>query len=283
MQQWTIAAAAGIATLCLFASFQGTIVPAFRFVVGYRRGYYASSLEKLHDDESDPNVYVLGEVLLGLGVAGFVYLIFKTPFLSILAFPAGFFIPTILIVKKVQQQFMMFEQQLPDALISISSSVRAGLSLPQAIATNAKDLPSPVRDEFALISKQYDAGLPLDDALTRAARAIGSRNFSLVASALIINRERGGDISDILERLSASLREVFRLEEKIRTETAGARFEGRVMLAVPPFILFMLFMAEPDLVNALFASPIGIVMVLFAVSLMVVAFFWIQKILNKDV
>ena len=103
-----------------------------------------------------------------------------------------------------------------------------------------------------------------------------------MCSALIVNRERGGDLPIILERIASASRELFRLEEKIRTETSGPRFEGRVMMAVPPLVLFMLFLAEPELINTMFTSPIGIAIITLATVLMTVAFVWMQKILNTE-
>jgi tight adherence protein B len=185
--------------------------------------------------------------------------------------------------KKIKARRDRFEYQLPDAVTSISSSVKAGLALAQAVEQVAEKMPPPVSQEFALIVRQYRMGIPLDDALRTAQQRLKSRNFNLVCNALIINRERGGDLSEILERIGTSIRELYRLEEKIRTETAGPRFEARVMLFVPPFILFLFYLAQPELVGKMFRDPIGIVLVIVSIVLIGIAYLWIEKIVNEDI
>lgn len=248
-----------------------------------RRRYYSASLDELQEFEENPAYYFFLEIASMFVVGAVIHVIFGAVVLTLIGAVAGYLVPSVLIRRRVRVRHEKFDLQLPDALTSVASSVRAGLSLPQAIEEVAENLPNPIAQEFALIVRQYKTGLPLDEVLRTVQKRVNSRHFNLVCNALIINRERGGDVVHILERIEASLRELYRLEEKIRTETAGPRFEAQAMMFVPPVILLMFSIVQPELVSQLFRTPIGIVMVLFAAALMFVSFYWIQKIINEDV
>ena len=270
-------------SLAAFCLALPVVVPVARKWLDWRTQYYATCLDRLHKFDDRPVNYVALELVAALGAAGALYALFGAPVFSFIGLIVGALVPTALVRKQMQQRRENLEKQFPDALLSLSSSVRAGLSLAQAIEQVAGDMPAPVGQEFALISRQYGAGVPLDEVLRMGQQRLASRHFNLITSALIVNRERGGDVSEILERIASSLREIYRLEEKIRTETSAPRFEGRIMLFVPPFVLLMLHTVQPELVNSMFYSLSGIIMLMIAAGLMIVAFFWIQKIVSEDI
>lgn len=248
-----------------------------------RRLYYAERLDKLQRFDESPAQYMLMEWISAFIGAALLYFLFDAVLFGIIGGILGFLVPCDLMRRHMYARHDKLVQQLPDALLSMSSSIRAGLALSQAIEQVGDEFPAPVGQEFQLLARQNKAGVPLDDGLRSMQRRLNSRHVTLVCNALTINREHGGDITVILERIASSLRELYRLEEKIKVETAGARFQAQAMIFVPPLVLFMLSTVQPELVQKMFRSPIGIVMVLIAVTLMVVAYLWIQKILREDI
>ncbi len=260
-----------------------TLMPVITGFSERRKEHYASNLDSLHEFRANPMHYLAMEIICACAIAAILYVIFDAFVFGIIGFAVGYLIPNVMIQRRVQDRRHQLEAQLPDALTALSSAVRAGLSLAQSMEQVAERLPPPVKQEFALISRQYAAGSPLEEALSVVQRRLQSRHFNLICSALTINLHRGGDLTEILERIATSLRELHRMEEKMRVETAGPRFEAKVMLLVPPFVLVMFYLAQPDLVGKMFHTPVGIVMVLIAAALMFIAFLWIQKILSEDI
>lgn len=272
----------GIALFLFVLSVPNAVVPLARRFFYWRRRYYAVVLDRLQEFDENPSVYVGYEFLSGIAIGAMVHMVLWAPFMSLLGFSVGYLLPGFVMSKREMNRRERLEYQLPDAMTTLASSVRAGLSLPNAIGETARKMPAPLSQEFALIHREYESGMPLNDVLKSASARLASRQFNLMSSALVINRERGGDITDILERIGASLRELYRLEQKLKTETAGARLEGIIMLFVPPVVLTMFYFAQPDLVNTLFTTPIGIVIAIIATAFMVAAYYWIQKIVNED-
>lgn len=244
---------------------------------------YKDKLDFLQEFQGNPAIYVVAEIALALAGGTALYAFFRATVFGVIGFGVGAIVPSMNMKKRVQMRRERLELQLPDAITAISSSVQAGLALPSAIEEAADKLSGPIGQELSLLSRQYKTGLPLDDVLRLAQKRLKSRHFNLISSALIINRERGGDLVQILDRLGTSLREIYRLEAKIRTETAGPRFEGKVMLLVPPFVLVMLHFAMPEAVNEMFHSLLGIVITIVAALLMVVAYFWMRGIVEEEV
>jgi tight adherence protein B len=273
----------GISLTILFAVAPAVFREQLDRVARRRSEHYALELDALRDFEQNPVYYFVMEVCCAFTAALVLYLLFDALVFVVIGLLIGFTVPGTILRRRIRARKIKFEQQLPDALVSISSSVRAGLSLAQAMQQATDKMPAPVSQEFALISRQYNTGVSLDQALRRSRDRLNSKSFNLIASALLIARERGGEITQTLESIAYSLREINRLEEKIRTETAGPRFEAQVMMLVPPAILFVFSIVQPDLVDKMFHSSIGITMLLFATALMIIAHYWIQKITNEDI
>lgn len=270
-----------IALFCIASPY--TVAPLLRKFWRHRLRLYSDSLDSLQEFDGNPTVYVIAEILCALAAGIALYAFFQATVFGLIGLGIGFIVPGMHMRKRLQTRREKLELQFPDAITAISSSVQAGLSLPQAIEEAGDKLGAPVGQELSLISRQYKSGLPLDEALRLAQGRLKSRHFNLISSALIISRERGGDLVQVLERIAASLREIYRLEAKIRTETAGPRFEGRIMLFVPAFVLALLHFVMREAVSMMFHTLFGVVITIVAVALMVVAYLWIRRIVGEEV
>lgn len=182
-----------------------------------------------------------------------------------------------------KQRLAKFNEQLEDALISMSSALKAGFSITQALENVASERRHPISFEFTLLLQELRLGVQFDTALRKMADRIGSQDFELVAVAIITARQTGGELTNILEELSGVIRERMRIMQRVRALTAQGRMQAWLIASVPFVLLFAMTRLAPDLMDEFLGSVVGVV-VLFAVVVMVVSgFLWIRKITTIDV
>jgi len=182
-----------------------------------------------------------------------------------------------------KQRLAKFNEQLEDALISMSSALKAGFSITQALENVASERRHPISFEFTLLLQELRLGVQFDTALRKMADRIGSQDFELVAVAIITARQTGGELTNILEELSGVIRERMRIMHRVRALTAQGRMQAWLIASVPFVLLFAMTRLAPDLMDEFLGSAVGVV-VLFSVVVMVVSgFLWIRKITTIDV
>jgi tight adherence protein B len=175
------------------------------------------------------------------------------------------------------------DRQIPDAVQSLANSLKAGASLLQALGEVAAGGPSPIREEFRLILEEYHLGAPLDRALDDARRRLGNRNLDLAFAALLVGRETGGNLPLVLERTAAAIRELWRLEEEVRTRTAEGRLSAKVLGVMPAVILVLYALIDPGAIGSLFTHPAGVATLALGTILAVVGLVWSWRIARIDV
>ncbi len=148
-------------------------------------------------------------------------------------------------------------RQLPGALLSLASSIRAGLSLPQAIRAAGNSLPRPLGPYFTLMDEEISRGATLDETLSGFARRVSLPEVRMMAAGLKIARVSGGSIAPLLDQLAAAMRERESLRGRIRSLTAQGRLSGWVVGSIPPVLLLAIWMIDPEFVRPLLATPIG--------------------------
>jgi tight adherence protein B len=177
----------------------------------------------------------------------------------------------------------LFEARFVDAIVGLSNGLKAGMSLPQALEQVARDTDGPVSEEFKHILSEYALGKTIDQAFEDAAPRIDSRNFDLVKLAFRVGKQRGGNLSEVFEKIAASIREIWRLEEHIRTVSTEGRSSARFMTMMPPIFLVLLWVMDAKAMTLLFTDPLGIGILTVVVIINVMAHLWIRKILDVDV
>ena len=195
----------------------------------------------------------------------------------------GAVLPPITVRLLKARRLYRLEEQLVDGIQTLSSGVRAGLNLIQSIELLVHSRVRPISEEFAHLHREYEHGVPLEQAMQNAAQRIGSSNYRLLFAALLTHRERGGDLGETLERIADSIREIHRLEKRIETLTAPGRTQARWMGAMPAIILLILWWIDRADVEALFREDAGKLILFAIVALNVVGFLWIRKIVSIDV
>ena len=183
----------------------------------------------------------------------------------------------------IKQRGIRFEHQLVDALTGLANSLKAGLSLPQAVKQVATDSPAPTSQEFGQVVHEYSLGKTIEQAFEDTGERVRSRNFDLAVAAFRVGKERGGNVAETFEKIADSIREIDRLEEHIKTVTTEGRSSARFMTFMPAVFLVLLYVMDPESTTLLFTDTIGLVILSFVIVLNLIGHFWIQRILAVDV
>lgn len=182
-----------------------------------------------------------------------------------------------------KKRMRLLELQLPDALLMVAGSMRAGAALTVALESMVSESQPPIGQEFELLLREQRVGVDFDTALRNMEGRIPLQDFTMVISALRISREVGGNLADILESLADTLRRKHTMEGKIDALTAQGRMQGIVMTLLPVFLILVLRFMEPDAMAPLFNTLYGWG-VLGVVGVMeIIGYFFISKIVNIDV
>ena len=176
-----------------------------------------------------------------------------------------------------------FNEQLEDALLAMSSSLKAGFSINQALDAVAKENRSPISYEFTLLTQELRLGVPFDDALLKMSNRLRCPDFELVAIAIITARQTGGELTSILERLASVIRERVRIMQKIDSLTALGRMQAWIIGAMPFFLFFAMLYISPDMMNSFFSSPVGLLILLGVLIMDSAGFLVIRKITKIDI
>jgi tight adherence protein B len=205
--------------------------------------------------------------------------IFISGSLAIGAFP----LPRIYLRIKKKQRLVMFNEQLEDALTSMSSALKAGFSINQALETVAQDNRRPISVEFRLLVQEIRLGVHLETALHNMEERMQSDDLELVSTAIITARQTGGELTVIFERLAGVIRERSRIQGKIRSLTAQGRLQAIIVAAMPYMLMLAMSYIAPQMMSMFFNSLIGILMIVGVTILVIIGFLVIQKITTIDI
>ena len=195
----------------------------------------------------------------------------------------GLFMPRWTLSFLKQRRRRKFNLQLVDTLVSMSNALKAGFSITQTFETIVKDGENPIAQEFDMFLQQTRMGVNFSDALTQLEQRVGSDDMTLVAMAIETARKTGGNLTEIFEKISATIRERIRIENRIRTLTAQGRLQGLVVGAMPLIIGIALTLVDPRTMMPFFHSPFGMGIIVGALVLVTCGGLLIRKIVNIDV
>jgi len=192
-------------------------------------------------------------------------------------------IPGIVISVRRQRRFLHFEEQFPDSMDLLARAVRAGHAFTTGLEMIGNEMSKPVSEEFRRVYEQQNLGLPLRDALQNLVKRMPLPDVRIFVTALMIQRESGGNLAEILDNLSAVIRERFKLMRQIRVYTAQGRLSLIILTIMPPFFLVMSYLMKPDYIMPLFTEPEGHRLLIYGIVLQVIGFFVIRKIVQPKV
>lgn len=227
--------------------------------------------------------FVLLIIFIGFLVAFATAFVLHQPLFALpaglLAAPAPIFYARHRKMRRVRQ----FERQFPDALDMLSGALRAGLAFTGAIQVVADESPDPVAKEFRVLFEENRLGLDMKEGLKKLAARIDSTELRLFVTAVILQRETGGNLAEVLDGTAAVIRDRFRILGDVRSLTAQARLSGMVLMVLPLAMAGFISVAAPDYLKGLLADPLGRYLAVAAVTLQVVGFLIMRRIVNIKV
>lgn len=220
-------------------------------------------------------------VLVAAAVLGFLFLGSVSG--AAICCAAGLFLPKLLFRFYRARRVRQFRDQMPDAIMLVSGALRAGASLSSALAQMVEEMKPPVSQEFDLFLREQRLGVPFETALDSFEQRMPVEEMLLLAAALRVSRETGGNLAETLERLAETLRSKLTIEGKIRALTAQGKLQGIVVGLLPVMLILVLHKMEPEAMSLLFHAWYGWATLVFIVVMEVIGALIIRKIVNIDV
>lgn len=220
-----------------------------------------------------------------VAVAFIAYLI--QPFIAsaLIGAVIGFFLPRFYVKRQQTVRLIKFNDQLSDMLNLMVNGLRAGYSTMQALEAVSRELPVPICDEFRRVVQEMQIGIPMEKSLENLLRRIPSEDLDFVVTAINVQREVGGNLSEILDTISFTIRERVRIKGEIRVMTASVRTSGAVLSLIPVFLSLALWFVSPEYIGSFFArGPLcGWLAVGVIVSMIASGYFVMMKIADIEV
>jgi tight adherence protein B len=204
---------------------------------------------------------VMGSALVGLAAGGF-----------------GGYIPFMVLSSKRNRRQRTLALQLPEALDFLSRVLRAGHSFSTGVQMMGEELPQPLAAEFRKAYDQHSLGQSLEDSLKEMAKRIESTDFAFFITAVLIQRQTGGDLSEVLKNISGMIRQRIRLQQHVKAKTAEGRFTGYILVAFPAIMFVLAYALNPSYAGVLLHTSTGQIMLGIAFGLQMLGLFCIRKI-----
>ena len=225
-----------------------------------------------------------------LFILGFFLSALQSPLALLIGMLIGFMLPRFWLNRRKNGRLNAFNKQLPDTITLIANALRAGSSFLQAIELVVRESRPPISVEFSCVIREVNLGLPFEQALENMVRRVRSDDLELMATAISIQHQVGGNLAEILDSIAYTIRERIRIKGEIRTLTAQQRLSGYVVGFLPIGLAGFLFIAAPGFMDPMFANPpaiaglpAGVVILLFGGFMMLIGFMLIRKIVDIEV
>lgn len=214
---------------------------------------------------------------------GYVLSLFFIPILPVQLVTAGVFaaLPWGRIAFARRRRMKAFEKALPHAIDMMARSLRAGHSTAGAIEIMAQGAPEPACSEFSEVFRQQNFGLPLRDALMQLLDRMPSQDLRVLVTAIIVQRETGGNLVEVLDRTAHVIRERQRIQGEIRVQTAQGRLTGWILTALPVVVMLLINVMDPGYSKPLLHEPVGHKLLLLCLCLILLGGFFINRIINS--
>lgn len=229
----------------------------------------------------------VGVVLLGCAFAGMVAFVItmavsKLPWLAVLVAALVASLPYMYVRHAATRRVRLFEEQFPQAVDLIAISLRAGHAFTTGLLMVAEDVPEPLGAEFRLMHDQQNYGKPLPTVLKELADRVPLLDVRIFVTAVLTQRETGGNLAEVLDKLSALIRERFTIRRQVKVVSAHGRATGWVLIALPPVVAMILLFMSPEHILTLVRDPIGVQLTAGAVVMQIIGTVAIRRIVNIE-
>jgi tight adherence protein B len=202
---------------------------------------------------------------------------------AILAAFFGAILPYAVVRRKRGKRLYAFEEQLPEAIDLLGRAIRAGHPLTAGMKMVADETSEPISSEFRRTHEENRFGLPFEDALLAMADRVSIVDVRILTTAILIQREVGGNLAEVLDNLANVIRVRFTIRRQLRVYTAQGRFSGYVLALLPIAVGTAIYHLNPSYMKLLFTDPMGKLMLLTAVVFQIIGFLWIRKIVDIEI
>lgn len=231
------------------------------------------------DSPITPEVFcIVSAVLAAMGAVGSVVGGLPLPLAPLCAATGGL-LPFAWLLYCRSKRFKKFAAQLPNAMELIARALRSGHSLASAMKVVVDELPPPISKEFGIAYEEQNLGIPIEESLRNLYERVPNMDYKFFATAVIIQRQSGGDLAEILDKIGHIIRERFRIMGQVQALTGEGRISGIVLMALPIVLFFAVWRLNPDYIMLLFTDELGRKMIAVAVVLQILGAIAIKKII----
>jgi len=221
--------------------------------------------------------------LSGVGATLIAYVFGKRVEGAWIALLIGFIIPYSYASIRRNKRFEKFEELFPQAIDTLARAVRAGHAFTTALEMITNEVAEPVSSEFRQLYEEQKFGMPVRDALMNLTDRVPLVDVKFFVTAVMLQRETGGNLAEILDNLSYVIRERFKIQRQVRVYTAQGRLTMALLMGMPPIIVTMMLVLNPSFIRPLFSDPIGHTLLVLGITLQTVGYFVIRKIIRIQV
>ncbi len=230
-----------------------------------------------------PGKLLLVSAVLAMGAGLMAYYMYRNPLLTPVAGVVGGLLPLGFVAFMRRRRLRDFEKNFPEAIDLLGRAIRAGHALSTGMEMIGKELPEPVAGEFRVTFEEMNFGLPFKDALLNLSERVPLIDVRFFVSALLVQKETGGNLAEILDSLSKVIRERFKIYGEVRTRTAQGRLTAGILIALPPMMMLALGILNPPYVRILFTDAWGPYMLAIAAILQIIGSAILWKIVHIEV
>jgi tight adherence protein B len=259
-------------------------VPAFDAILTRSRARFRTIEELL--DQSGTGMQLGTFLLISLACGALAALaVVNATGMLLAAIPAGLFaatLPTTALRKKGEYRVRKFEEQFPEALALMSRALKAGHTFTTGLQMVSEEMPKPIGPEFKLLFDEQNYGRALPDALKEFARRIPLLDARFFVTAVLIQRDAGGNLAEVLDNIAVVIRDRFKVKRQIQVVSAHARISGWVLIGVPPTLAAVLFTINPQHLKTLTDSSLGVQLIITGIVLQVIGSLIVRKLIQIE-
>lgn len=230
-----------------------------------------------------PEEFAIGSTCTAAAIFFLLDLLGQPLLLTIVGGLLGFYSWHVLLVRAKRKRLQAFNRQVIDALELIANSLKAGYGFLQAVEMVANESDPPMSLEFRRLLRDTTLGINVETALQDLGRRVESEDMDLVITAILIQRQVGGNLAEVLTKIAHTIRERIKLKNELRTLTAQGRISGLIIMLLPPGVGFLIYLMNRDFINILFVEPVGRMLLFFALVMQVLGYLVIRRIINIEV
>lgn len=225
---------------------------------------------------------VVIKILSSSCISFLIFAISRNLVITIIFFVLIWNAPNLIISSKKNNRIKQFNIQLNEGIMIISNSLKAGYSFFQSVSTVVEETSGPFSKEFKQLLKEMSFGIAEEDALKNLIERMESDDLKLVINAILIQKDIGGNLSEILDNIGETIRERQKIQNELKTLTAQGKLSGIIVIIIPFFLGSVIYLFNKEYMIVLFTNPIGIAMVVMSIINMLIGVFIIQKIIHID-